>query len=143
MNARGRTSHSAERVRILVEAGADINAQSLSDGATPLHVATPNRTSEIVRTLLSLGSDAQVQDHAGKKAEDTVLGRGSGRGAKRSIKLLVDATAPPPQKKPKPASGTADDGGSAANDQTFYQTSFYQPSFCFGIGQCGLMRKFL
>jgi ankyrin repeat protein len=100
--------HSAGRVRILVEAGADINVQSISDGATPLHVATPNWSSEIVRTLLSLGADAQIRDGTGKKAEDTVIAPGSGRGTKRSIKLLRDATRPPPQKKQKKANGGAE-----------------------------------
>jgi ankyrin repeat protein len=65
-------TYSSQRVRLLVEAGADINARCLSDGATPLHYATGSGATGRVRTLLDLGADTKVKDNAGLTILDTV-----------------------------------------------------------------------
>jgi Ankyrin repeats (3 copies)/Ankyrin repeats (many copies) len=54
-------------VQLLLEHGADINAQS-QIGWTPLHVASFNGVLEVVRLLLEHGADVEAKDYSGKTA---------------------------------------------------------------------------
>jgi ankyrin repeat protein len=53
--------------RLLLEHGADINAQSQS-GRTPLHVASDNGALEVVCLLLERGADVEAKSNVGKTA---------------------------------------------------------------------------
>ena len=57
-----------EVIRVLVEAGADLEARSRPDeGRTPLHFAARrNRNPDVVRTLLQLGADAYATNPRGR-----------------------------------------------------------------------------
>ena len=48
-----------EIVRLLLEAGADVNKASTDDGFTPLHRAAMKNHEAIVRLLLKAGADAK------------------------------------------------------------------------------------
>jgi ankyrin repeat protein len=49
---------------MLVGGGTDINMQGHSDGYTPLHLATRNNDTDMVRLLLKLGAHRSIRDHA-------------------------------------------------------------------------------
>lgn len=61
--------------RLLVEAGADVNAVS-SEGFTPLHSAAQNGQIELVRMLLEHGADPTAATSGGVKAVDFARERG-------------------------------------------------------------------
>ncbi len=60
-----------EAVRVLVQAGANVNARN-NDGASPLLVAAFFCRTEIVQHLLAHGADKLAKDNAGKTALDSV-----------------------------------------------------------------------
>ena len=63
----GRNFKDGSVVRLLLEHGADINAQSLH-GLTPLHSASMEGELEVVRLLLEHGADVAVEKNNGKTA---------------------------------------------------------------------------
>jgi ankyrin repeat protein len=64
-------------VRLLLEHGADINAQN-QIGRTPLHWASIKGALEVVRLLLEHGSDVEVEDYDGKTALEFAADGGHG-----------------------------------------------------------------
>jgi len=60
--------------RMLLEAGADPNAQSAS-GGTPLHTAAFTGNIPVIQMLLAAGADPEVQDHKGHTPLDTARER--------------------------------------------------------------------
>jgi ankyrin repeat protein len=62
-------------IRLLLEHGADINAQN-AQLWTPLHRASDNERLEVVRLLLEHGADVEVEDNDGRTALRFVADRG-------------------------------------------------------------------
>ena len=69
--------------RLLLERGADINAQTKL-GWTPLHMASRRGTLEILRLLLEFGADVEAEDEDGK----TALQVAADKGYDEVVKLL-------------------------------------------------------
>jgi ankyrin repeat protein len=71
-----------EAARLLLEAGADVNAHD-KFGQTPLHGAAFQGWNSLVRYLAAQGADVMAVDREGKSAADAAMGRirGIGRGA--------------------------------------------------------------
>ena len=63
-------------LRLLLECGADINAQS-QGGRTPLHRASMSGALEVVRLLLEHGADVEAKDLDGRTALQFVAGKGN------------------------------------------------------------------
>ena len=61
-----------ENVRLLVEAGADINARARGSMATPLHSAVSYRDFEIAYYLLEQGADPLLEDKVGYSPVDAI-----------------------------------------------------------------------
>ena len=59
----------AEVIRVLLEHGADVNAQD-ADGRTPLMFAALSGQATYLPILLDAGADPQIRTHSGKRAED-------------------------------------------------------------------------
>ncbi|PGH17825.1 hypothetical protein AJ80_04648 [Polytolypa hystricis UAMH7299] len=74
-----------KRARMLVKAGANVDALRTSDGFTALHLATRNKHTNMVRELLSLGADVNIHDHDGKTPLD--IARESQRRYRESAKI--------------------------------------------------------
>jgi ankyrin repeat protein len=74
---------SLELVRLLVEAGAPVNAQQ-QQGWTPLHAAVQHNDVEMTRYLLANGADPKLQNDAGKSA----IGLAAEQGNTAILKLL-------------------------------------------------------
>ena len=70
-------------IRLLLERGADINAQ-YEDGWTSLHVASFNGALEVVRLLLEHGADMEVKNNVSK----TALQVAANRGREKVVELL-------------------------------------------------------
>lgn len=75
-------------VRILLDAGADVNAQDYC-GGTDLLYATENGYHEVVRILVDADTDVNYKYSLG----DTALLRASQRGHQEIVKILLDADA--------------------------------------------------
>lgn len=60
-------------VQSLLDAGANVNAQSGSGGSTALHAAVFAGRSDIARLLIDAGADPEGPDYAGSIAADAVL----------------------------------------------------------------------
>jgi ankyrin repeat protein len=71
----GRNSKDGSVVRLLLEHGADINAQSQT-GRTPLHEASYHGALDVVRLLLEHGSDVEAKGNDGMTALQVVADRG-------------------------------------------------------------------
>ena len=65
-------------IRLLLEAGADIQAQD-KNGATPLHRAVRTRCAEAVKCLLDAGADATIRNKPGSTAFHLAV-QNTGRG---------------------------------------------------------------
>lgn len=64
-------SHSLDITNLLIQAGADLNVQEMSqDGYTPLHIAVKERLINIVDTLLKNGATKDAKDNRGKTPLD-------------------------------------------------------------------------
>lgn len=64
-------NHKSEMANLLIDAGADINAQNRRDGQTALHVAADHYGSEaIMNLLLSKGADKNIKDNDGLTSDD-------------------------------------------------------------------------
>ncbi|OAP55160.1 hypothetical protein AYL99_10860 [Fonsecaea erecta] len=65
-----------ERVRLLLDRGANINMQSLMTGNTPLHMAALGGREELIVLLLQRGADMEVRNKAGKSALQIIREKG-------------------------------------------------------------------
>ena len=65
-------SNSAEVVRALLDAGADVNARSKA-GWTPLMYAARNRDATVTQVLLAAGADLSARNESGEVARDIAL----------------------------------------------------------------------
>ena len=83
MASEGRNSKDGSVVRLLLEHGADINAQTQS-GRTPLHEASYCGALEVVRLLLERGADVEAKDEDG----ETALQEAAERGHDEVVELL-------------------------------------------------------
>jgi len=59
------SSHAAENIRLLIEAGADVNARD-ENGWTPLHCALDYGNDDMVRQLMASGADFRIPDKKGE-----------------------------------------------------------------------------
>lgn len=75
-------------VRLLLEAGADPNAQQ-EDGSTPLHEAVHRSHSELVELLLTHGANPHVSNDAGDSAYQLAEQRGEEKLAARLGEIIV------------------------------------------------------
>jgi hypothetical protein len=79
----GRNSKDGSVVRLLLEHGADVNAQS-QDGWSPLHRASSYGALEVVRLLLEHGADVEAKKDDGK----TALQLAAEKGHDKVVELL-------------------------------------------------------
>ena len=77
-------------VRVLVDAGADLDAQDSAFGFTPLHAAVEQGQTEVVRLLVDAGADL---DARGGVFEYTPLHMAAKLGRTESARLLIEAGA--------------------------------------------------
>jgi ankyrin repeat protein len=78
-----------EAARVLLDAGADIQARSRNDhyGDTPLHAAAHGNQKDVVRLLIERGADVDARNPAGR----TPLDETTFHNATAAAKLLVAA----------------------------------------------------
>jgi Ankyrin repeats (3 copies)/Ankyrin repeats (many copies) len=81
--SRGHNFKDSSVVRLLLEHGADVNAQGLN-GWTPLHLASFKGALEVVRPLLEHGADVEAKDNGG----ETALQVAASSGRDEVVKLL-------------------------------------------------------
>ena len=62
-------------IRVLLEAGVDINARG-NNGWTALHVAADNEEAEVVRALLEAGADMNAKGNNGRTALHVAADKG-------------------------------------------------------------------
>ena len=76
---------SIESLKLLLAAGADINAKENQRGLTPLHEAARWGWNDVVRFLVDHGADLQAKDNRGMTPVDSALGKagGNSRGGQR------------------------------------------------------------
>ena len=79
-------------MRLLVEAGADVNAQDVS-GRPPLSTAISDANAEIVRLLVELGADVNAQDRSGHPPLYTAILGGNAEIVRLLIELGADVNA--------------------------------------------------
>jgi ankyrin repeat protein len=78
-----------EVARILIAAGADVNARHPSSGSTPLFDAAgmgPNHSERMIQLLLAHGADVRAVDRNGTP----LLVAAAGRGDRTAVRLLLD-----------------------------------------------------
>jgi uncharacterized protein len=76
---------SIESLKLLLAAGADINAKDGTRGLTPLHEAARWGWNDVVRFLVDHGADLQAKDNRGLTPVDSAMGKagGNSRGGQR------------------------------------------------------------
>ena len=74
-----------EVVKILIQAGGNVNTQRSSDGWTPLHWASSRGHVEVITALLAAGADKTVKDRGGNTPHDVA------RRSKLSNRDCMDA----------------------------------------------------
>ena len=74
-----------ESVKVLLAAGADINAKDGTRGLTPLHEAARWGWNDVVQFLVDHGANLQAKDNRGMTPVDSALGKagGNSRGGQR------------------------------------------------------------
>lgn len=85
------SANAPELVRVLVQAGADVNACAGVTRATPLHMAARRGHVETARALLECGAQRDARDSQG----DTPLQRAINRRQLRVVELLKSVGAEP------------------------------------------------
>lgn len=98
-------SSNLECVRLMLEAGADVNRASEHNGETALHAAAGDSNAAVVRLLLENGADPNARTKPGMKTYalwrdarvrgETPLHRAAAWGSPDVIQLLLDAGADP------------------------------------------------
>jgi ankyrin repeat protein len=103
---------SIESLKLLLAAGADINAKDGTRGLTPLHEAARWGWNDVVRFLVDHGADLQAKDNRGMTPVDSAMGKagGNSRGGQRIDvhedtaallrQLMGGAGGKPPEAKP-------------------------------------------
>ncbi|XP_028280656.1 B-cell lymphoma 3 protein homolog [Parambassis ranga] len=76
-------------VRMLLDAGADINAMDVKSGQTPLIHAVENNNTDMVHFLIENGCDVNSQSYSG----NTALHSACGRGQVDTVRLLLKSGA--------------------------------------------------
>jgi uncharacterized protein len=76
---------SIESLKLLLAAGADINAKDGQRGLTPLHEAARWGWNDVVRFLVEHGDDLEAKDNRGMTPVDSAMGKagGNSRGGQR------------------------------------------------------------
>jgi len=82
----------AKKVTLLLEAGADIEAEG-SEGVTPLYLAVENNHPKAVKALLKAGADSETSHPS--EAGATVLTLASANGYERIVRMLLSYGADP------------------------------------------------
>ena len=99
-------SDNAAMVRLLVEAGADVNAAEGFGGNTPLHEAVEGGNAEIVQILVDAGADIEAEGFMGQ----TPLSLAAEEGASEIMQILLgqgaDNGTPEGEDKQSPAIGS-------------------------------------
>ena len=99
-------SDNAAMVRLLVEAGADVNAAEGFGGNTPLHEAVEGGNAEIVQILVDAGADIEAEGFMGQ----TPLSLAAEEGASEIMQILLgqgaDNGTPEGEDKQTPAIGS-------------------------------------
>ncbi|KAM3614462.1 uncharacterized protein V6R79_014795 [Siganus canaliculatus] len=78
-----------ELARILLDAGADINAMDIKSGQSPLMHAVESNNADMVHFLIESGSDVNSQSYSG----NTALHNACGRGQVDTVRLLLKSGA--------------------------------------------------
>ena len=76
---------SIESLKLLLAAGAEINAKENQRGLTPLHEAARWGWNDVVRFLVDHGANLQAKDNRGMTPVDSAMGKagGNSRGGQR------------------------------------------------------------
>ena len=69
LHCASRSDKTVEKVDVLLNYGADINAKNIS-GKTPLHLAIDGKRLEVIKKLLERGAAINIKDKEGKSPED-------------------------------------------------------------------------
>ncbi|GAB2256946.1 hypothetical protein Droror1_Dr00023005 [Drosera rotundifolia] len=75
-------------LKLLIQAGAKVNISA--GGATPLHIAADNGSSEIINCLLDAGADPNVADEDGQKPIQVAAAGGN----REIVEMLLPLTSP-------------------------------------------------
>ena len=83
IDTRGRfktQAESIESIKLLVAAGADVNARDERQGGTALHGAALWGWDDVIKTLVSYKADLNAKDKKGMTPYDAAMGRAGGHG---------------------------------------------------------------
>uniref|UniRef100_A0AC11DBP0 NFKB inhibitor beta n=1 Tax=Ovis aries TaxID=9940 RepID=A0AC11DBP0_SHEEP len=104
----------AEMVRLLQEAGADLNKPEPTCGRSPLHLAVEAQAADVLELLLKAGADPAVRMYGGR----TPLGSATLRPNAILARLLRAHGAPEPEDEDKPGPCSSSSSSSSSDSES-------------------------